>query len=193
MIYDLHHGVHRASLWIIRAVDQAFDAGMYHSAGAHGTRLNCNKEIAISQAMVTNRRTCVSQRNHFRVSGGIAIGDVAVPAAADDVSIAYNDCAYGNLVHFQGALGAAEGLFHPEFVRTVVGCWSLVVGHAEVNLFYGNGKGRIVIDGQRLTTEVTGEHGEQRSREAIGRVILAALWACPAYCARCSLLIYYKD
>src|ERR1700751_4106682 len=107
---------------------------MHHSTGAHGARFNCNKESAVSQTVITNGCSSLAKCDHFGVSSGIAIGDVAVPATADDVSVTHNDSAYGNFMDFQCALGAAEGLFHPELVEMavhgVVGRWLLIVRHA---------------------------------------------------------------
>jgi len=50
------------------------------------------------------------------VRGGVGIGDVAVPAAAHDASVADDDGAYRDLAGFEGALGRAQGFFHPQFV-----------------------------------------------------------------------------
>src|SRR5690349_7492952 len=38
VVQDLHHGGDCACLRVVRAIYQALDAGMHHSAGAHGAR-----------------------------------------------------------------------------------------------------------------------------------------------------------
>src|SRR5579864_9356381 len=104
---------------------------MHHGAGAHGTRFNCNKQLTVSQTVITNGCTGFAKSDHFGMGGGVGVGDVAVPSAATDLAIADHDGTDRDFVRFQSALGAAEGFFHPEFVgaKTVVGRWSLVVGH----------------------------------------------------------------
>ena len=122
----------RARLWIVRAVDETFDAGMHHGAGTHGTRFNCNKQLAISQAVVTNGCTGFAEGYDLCVGCGIGVRDVSVPSAADYLAIADHDSAHRNFVHFESALGAAERFLHPEFVgvEIVVGRWAWVVGHS---------------------------------------------------------------
>jgi hypothetical protein len=46
----------------------------------------------------------------------VAIGDVAVPSAPHDLPAPYDHRAYGDFAGFERALGAAQGLLHPEFV-----------------------------------------------------------------------------
>ena len=121
MIHDLHHGMNRSGFGIVRAVHEAFDPSVNHCASTHRARFNCNKQIAVSQAMVTNGCTSLAHRDDFGVGGRIGIRDVAIPSPADDGPVADNDCTYRDFFHFQSALGATEGLFHPEFVATVIG------------------------------------------------------------------------
>ena len=111
---------------IVRAVYHAFHAGMHQGARAHGTRLNCNKQLAVSQAVITQVCSGLAKGDDFGVSGGIEIGDIAIPASTDDLSRVDDDRAYGDLARFQCALGRAEGFFHPELVG---GRWLFVVSH----------------------------------------------------------------
>ena len=66
--------------------------------------------------MVTQSGTGFAQGDDLGVGCGVAVGEVAIPAAADDAVSAYDDCAHGNFAGFEGALGAAQGFLHPEFV-----------------------------------------------------------------------------
>jgi hypothetical protein len=75
---------------MVGTVDQALDPGPYQRARAHRTRLNCNKQFAVSQAMVTNCCTRLAQCQYLRMCRWIAIGDVAVPSAANDLPAAYD-------------------------------------------------------------------------------------------------------
>src|ERR1700730_1682800 len=65
MVQDCHHRTHRASFGIVRAVYQAPDPSMHHGAGAHGARLNCNKELTAFQTVVTHRSTRFAQGDDF--------------------------------------------------------------------------------------------------------------------------------
>jgi hypothetical protein len=116
VIQDLHYGMHRARFGIIRAVYQALDPCVHHGSSAHSARFNCNKELAMSQTMVTNGSTGFAQSDDLGVRGWVGVGDISVPSAADDAAIAHHDRAHRNFSSFEGSLGAAERLFHPEFV-----------------------------------------------------------------------------
>jgi len=128
MMQHLHHRLNCARLGIVGAVNQAFDSGVHHRTGAHGAGFDCNKQIAVHQSMVTRRRTRVAQGHDLGMSGGIVVGDVAIPSAADDAAIAHDHGSDRNLSGFQRALGGAQGFFHPQFVvaefvvREFVGC-----------------------------------------------------------------------
>jgi len=160
--------MYRARLWIIRAVDQTFDAGVHYGTGAHGARFNCNKQLTVSQTVVTNGCTGFAEGDDLRVGGRIGVRDVAVPSAADDFSFADHNGAHWNFIHFESALGAAEGFFHPEFVgtKTVVGRLSLVVGHSvnEVEVIVrgavGNcGADELVLYGSNHVEHVSDDFG----------------------------------
>jgi hypothetical protein len=66
--------------------------------------------------MVTNGGTGCAQSYDLGVSRGIGLRDVAVPPAADDSAVAYYNCPDGDFAGFEGALGAAQGFFHPQLV-----------------------------------------------------------------------------
>jgi hypothetical protein len=87
------------------------------------------------------------------VSGGVGIGDVSVPSATDDLAIAKHDGTYRDFVHFESALGAAECFFHPQFVGTVVGRWSLVDGHT---------MSEVILRGPVMKCRRTGASGAAR-------------------------------
>ena len=116
MIQDLHHRMDGARFGVIRAVDQTFQPGMNQSAGTHRARFDCNKEFAVFEAVVAQRGTGLAQGEDFGVSGGVAIGEVAVAAAAYDFSAADDDRAYRDFSRFKRALGGAQRLFHEQFV-----------------------------------------------------------------------------
>ena len=116
MIQHLHHRTDGARLRVISAVNQAFEPGVNQRAGAHGARLNCSKQLAAFQAMVAEGGTGFAQRDDLGVRSGIAIGEVAVAAAADDLAVAHHHRAHRNFSRFQRALGSAESFLHEKFV-----------------------------------------------------------------------------
>ena len=120
MIQHLHHRMNGAGFGIVRPINQALDPGMHQGAGAHGARFNCNKQLALSQTMVTNGSTRFTQRNNLGVRCRIRILDVPIPSLPHDISVAYDDGSNRNFPHFQRSLCTTKGLFHPQFVRPLV-------------------------------------------------------------------------
>src|ERR1700722_3133691 len=125
MIYHLHHRLHRSRFGIVSTVDEALDPGVHQRSGAHRTRFNCSKEIALSQPMVTESRPRFAQRDNLCVRCGIGTGDVAVPSPADNAIAAHDDGSDGDFSRFKRSLGSAESFLHPKFV--CFGCRLLVV------------------------------------------------------------------
>lgn len=105
-----------ACFGIVGAVHQAADAGMNQRARAHGARLNCSKQLAVAQTVVTDVDTGVTQGDDLGMGGGIVVREIAIPSATDDLVFTDYNRAYRHFSHLQCSLGAAEGLFHPEFV-----------------------------------------------------------------------------
>ena len=144
MIYDLHHRVHRSGFRIVGAVDQALDARVHQCSGAHRARFNCSKQLALLQTMVTDGCTGLAQSDDFGMGRGIVVADVAIPSPADDSAAAGDYGSYRDFSGFQGALSAAQGFLHVEFVvdegeglRGVASRWSLVVGrHGKLRAEY---------------------------------------------------------
>ncbi len=116
MVHDLHYRVHGASFRVVCSVYEAANTSMNQRARAHGARFNCNKQIAVSQAVVTNGSTSLTQGDDLGVAGGIRIADVAIPSAADDTAITHDDRAYWHFSGLKRPLGAPQGFFHPKLV-----------------------------------------------------------------------------
>jgi hypothetical protein len=130
MIHNLHDGAHSTRLRIIGTVNQTLDTSVHHRTGAHGARFNCNKQIAVSQAIVINRYTGFAESYDLRVGSRVAVRDVAVSSTTDNFSFTHNDRANRDFSQLESTLSAAEGLFHPKFIKTnVSGWWSMIVRH----------------------------------------------------------------
>jgi hypothetical protein len=91
---------------------------MHHGAGAHGARLNRNKEFTVLQTVVTHGCTGFAEGDDFGVGGWVGAGDVAVPSPANSSSVADHDCSDWNFSRLKRALSAAQGFFHPQLVGT---------------------------------------------------------------------------
>ena len=63
--------------------------------------------------MVAQGRSCIAQSDDFSVRRRISIGEIPVPSASDDFSIADNHRTDRNLASLQCTLGHAERFFHP--------------------------------------------------------------------------------
>jgi hypothetical protein len=101
---------------VVGSVHQAAEAGMNGRTRAHGARLNCNKQLAVAQTVVTGVSSCLAQGYDFGVGGGIAVGEILIPSSTDYAAGAHDHCSYRNFARLQGALGTAQGFFHPQFV-----------------------------------------------------------------------------
>ena len=126
--------MYRTGFRIVGAVDQTLDPGMNQRTGTHRARFNCSKQLTVSEAVVTKGSTGFAEGDDLGVGAGIGVGDVAIPSASDDASAVHHDGSDWDFSGFEGTLGAAEGLFHPEFVREglVSNRWLRVDGHSLV-------------------------------------------------------------
>jgi len=116
VIDNLQDRMNGPGFGVIGAIHQASDAGVNQRTGTHGTGLNCSKERALAQAMITDVSSGFAQGDDLGVGRGVIVGEVAIPAAADDLPVADDDGADGNLARVERALGGTESLFHAEFV-----------------------------------------------------------------------------
>jgi hypothetical protein len=105
-----------AGLRVIGTVHQAADAGMNCRSRAHSARLNCSKQLAVDEAVVTDVSSRFAQRHDFGVSGGVVVGQIAIPASSYHVPFAQNDGSDGHFAGIECALGTAQGFFHPKFI-----------------------------------------------------------------------------
>jgi len=84
---DLHYRVHSAGFRIIRAVHQLTNARVNDRASAHPTRFNCNKQVAVAQAIVPQDGAGGAQRDDFGVRRGIVVCNIPVPSASNDLAL----------------------------------------------------------------------------------------------------------
>src|ERR1700676_3110032 len=81
VIHHLQNRVDGACLRVIGTIHQAADAGMNCRPRAHGARLNCSKQFAVDEAVVTEVSSRLAQGHDFSVSGWIVVGEGAIPSS----------------------------------------------------------------------------------------------------------------
>jgi hypothetical protein len=116
VVHYLHCRVDGAGFGIVRTVNQAPDARMNHGSRAHRARLNCNKQIAVSQPMVSDSGTRLSQRNDLGVRGWVEASDVVIEAAPNNLALVNHDRAHRDFSGLQRTLRGAQRFLHPELV-----------------------------------------------------------------------------
>jgi hypothetical protein len=131
MIQHLHDRVDRTRFGVVCAKHQATNACVHQCSRTHRARFNCSKELAVSQAMVTNDRTSLAKGYHLRVRGGIVAGEILVPSTSDNGAIENNYRADWDFSGLQSSLCGAQGFFHEKLIGTVIGRRSSVVGHSD--------------------------------------------------------------
>jgi hypothetical protein len=179
VVYHLQDRMDGTCFCVIGSIDQTTNAGMDCGTRAHGARLNCSKELTVDEAMITEVSSGIAKGHDFRVCGGIAVGEVAVPAPADDDAFPYHDSSHGNFIFFKGALGAAQSLIHPELVGWIcVGriCISARFAHSKVcRLHYSSRGSRDFVTGFEVgggRSLFRGNIGKELHSGSPGRVTL---------------------
>jgi hypothetical protein len=117
VIHHLQNRMDGACLRVIGTVHQAADAGMDGRSRAHGARLNCGKQLAVDEPVVTDVSSRLAQRDDFCVSGWIAVCEVTIPSSSNHAPFAHRDRSHRHFASLERAPGAAESFLHPKFVR----------------------------------------------------------------------------
>jgi hypothetical protein len=106
VIRHLQNRMDGACLRVVGAEYQAAEVGMNGRSGAHGARLNCSKQFAVAKPVIPDVSSCLAQRHDFRMGGGIAVGEVAIPASPNHAPCAHNDRTHRHFAGLECALGA---------------------------------------------------------------------------------------
>ena len=89
------------------------------STRTHRARFNCSKQFAAAKAVIAEALSGCAQGDDFRMSGGVVVGEVAIPTSSHDTAAEHDHGADGHFAAIECALGAAEGFGHPQFVGWV--------------------------------------------------------------------------
>jgi hypothetical protein len=126
MIEDREARAYRAAFGVWRAINETGDAGLDHSAGAHGAGLDGDVEACSCQTIVADTLCSFAQRDYFGVRGGIAVGDGAVSGAGHDLIIHYHYCADRYFASFGRGAGFIERAAHESRVAVVGNGWNII-------------------------------------------------------------------
>jgi hypothetical protein len=99
VVDHLQNRMDGAGFWVVRSIHQAAEASVNGRSRAHGARLNCNKQFAGDETVITEVPSGFAQGDHFGVRGGIVVGDIAIPSPSYDLACVHHDRADG---HFSG-------------------------------------------------------------------------------------------
>ncbi len=106
-----------ACLRVVGAIHQAAHSSMNRRSRAHGARLNCSKQFAVAQPVITEVSARFAQGHDFSMRGRIAIGEVAIPSSSNYASFTHHDRSHWHFACLQCTLSAAQGFLHPQLVR----------------------------------------------------------------------------
>ncbi len=122
VIYDPQNRMDSACLRVVGTVYQAADPSMNGRSRTHGARLNCSKQFAVAQSVVTQLSTRLAQCHNLSMGSCVVVGQIAIPSPPHHLPGAHHDRSHRYLSLSQRALRTAQGLFHPELVgRMLIG------------------------------------------------------------------------
>lgn len=113
---DLETGTHGATFGIVRAVDEARDAGLDDGAGAHAAGLKCDVQCSSCHAIVFEESGGFANYNDLGVSCWIAVADCAVTRAREDSAVVNDESANGDFPGGRRAAGFLDGELHKRIV-----------------------------------------------------------------------------
>jgi len=87
---------HRAALGIVRAIIKPRDAGMGNRPGTHGAGFQRDPQIASGQAVIAQKRCCLSNGYDFGMCGWVVAFHRAIGTAPDNDPVLDDDRANGH-------------------------------------------------------------------------------------------------
>lgn len=105
-------GAKGAAFWVIRSIDDAWDACLNDSAGAHGARLEGDVQSSVGEAVVAQKVRGFANHDNLGVRGGIVIADGAIAGTRNYIVFVNKDSANGDFTGIRGSLCFAECELH---------------------------------------------------------------------------------
>ena len=109
MVEDGEDGTAGSGFGIGGGVDEATDASVQDGSGAHGTGFEAGVEGAVFEAVVAEMEAGFAEGYDLGVGGGVGVAEDSVLAAADDLVVVDDDCAYGDFAVRFGRVGFGNG------------------------------------------------------------------------------------
>ena len=116
---EVDHAARAAAFGIWAAEDDAAEARVDDRAGTHGAGFLGDVEIAVGEAPIANCRFGLRDGEHLGMGCGVLEHFDLVPGPGDDVALADDNRADGDLVGSMGFAGLLEGFAHEGFVAGI--------------------------------------------------------------------------
>ena len=84
---DFEAGADGAAFGVVGTVNEAWDAGLDDSAGAHAAGLDGDVERGVGEAVVAEKARGFAENDHFRVGSGVIAADGAIAGAGQNLAV----------------------------------------------------------------------------------------------------------
>jgi hypothetical protein len=109
---NLEATARRAAFWIVRTINEPWDAGLNHRSCAHAARLHGNEESRPREPVILEDPCSFAKNNNFRVGRRVAIADCAVAGARNHPAPMHQQRANGNLASSGRGASFLKRSFH---------------------------------------------------------------------------------
>lgn len=109
---DFEAGADGTAFGVVGAVDEAWDAGLDDGASAHATRLDCDVEGIIGEAVVAEKAGGFAKDNHLRMSRGVIVADGTVAGTGENLAVMHEHGADRDFATCGGGTGLSKGFSH---------------------------------------------------------------------------------
>ena len=109
---DFETRANGAAFGVVSAVDQARDAGLDDSAGAHAAGLNRDIERCASHAIVAEVASCFTNHDDLSVGRRVTVANGAVAGAGENFAVMDDTSADGDFAGRGCRAGLLEGDLH---------------------------------------------------------------------------------
>lgn len=116
---DINHRAEGAETFIFSSPDHQLQPGLATRGCAHRTRFEGNVEGAFRQAPISDLLTRLTENDHFSVRSWIAAYLAPITGPRDDLTLADDNGAHGDLAAGCRRLGFAQSLSHEAAVIVV--------------------------------------------------------------------------
>ena len=105
-------GANGAAFWVVSAVNETWNAGLNHSAGAHRARFESDVKRGASETVIGKNMGGFAEDDDFGVGGRVIVADGAITGAGDDFVFVDKDGTDGNFAGIGGSTRFVERELH---------------------------------------------------------------------------------